>query len=69
MKVNSHIFPISILHRRPKGCVYTAQPTLINNCDFVGPQIYLETSLVDKPRAGTRHAIKVSVYWPTVDLS
>ena len=38
-KVNSPVCPLSILHRRRNGCIYTAQPTLINNCEEVGPQI------------------------------
>ena len=30
---------LSILPRRQKGCVYTTQPTLINNYEYVEPSI------------------------------
>ena len=38
-KVNSLVWPLSILHCKRKGCSYTAQPTLINNYEYVGLQI------------------------------
>ena len=38
-KVNSPVCPTSILHRRQKGYVLTAQPTLINNYEYVGTQM------------------------------
>ena len=44
-KVPSPVCPLSILHRKRKGCVYTAQHTLINNYEFMGPQIERSTNL------------------------
>ena len=38
-KMNNPKFPFSILHRRQKGCLYAAQPTLNNNYEYLGPQI------------------------------